>query len=176
MPDKVELEVGGIKIEHFLSYSINSDLYTPADAFHLELANPETSITAGKKCVLKINNKVELTGIIDKVHRKVRKDGVSLEVTGRDFMGWLVDAYCEPSWIDTHNMTLKTLAGKLLVNAPGFIKHTSIDYQENVVGHKEEKNRKKFYRCRFLSPLDKTQKIGRIEAGMTVFEVLRNTP
>ena len=171
MPDKVELYIGEVKIEHFLKYSISADLYTPADAFHMELANPETPITAGKKCELKINGKLELTGIIDKVHRKVSKSGVSLEVTGRDFMGWLVDAYCEPPWIDTHNMTLKTLAEKLLSNAPDFIKRISIDYEKNIVGRLKGK---KSTGAGFLSPLDTAQKIGRIEAGMTVFEVLKN--
>ena len=171
MPDKVELFVNKMKIEHFTSYSINSDLYVPADAFNLELANPETAITTGAQCELKINDKLELTGIIDKVHRKTSKSGVSLEVTGRDFMGWLVDAYCEPPWIDTHNMTLKTLAEKLLTNAPDFIKRISIDYEKNVVGKLKGK---KSTGTGYLSQLDTAQKIGRIEAGMTIFKVLKN--
>jgi prophage tail gpP-like protein len=172
MPEKVELFVNKMKIEQFISYSINSDLYVPADAFHLELANPETAITAGAQCELKINDKLELTGIIDKVHRKTSKSGVSLEVEGRDFMGWLVDDYCEPPWIDTHNMTLKTLAEKLLANAPGFIKKIPIDYEKNIVG--KLKGKKAAPGAGYLSALDTAQKIGRIEAGMTVFEVLKN--
>jgi prophage tail gpP-like protein len=171
MPDKIELEVGGIKIEHFIRYSINADLYTPADAFRMELANPETEITAGKKCELKINGELELTGIIDKVHRKISKSGVSLEVEGRDFMGWLVDSYCEPPWLDVQNMTLKTLTQKLLANAPDFIKRTPIDYQSNVVGKLKGK---KATGTGMLFKLDSAQKIGRIEAGMTIFEVLKN--
>ena len=169
MPDKVELKIGGIKIEHFLKYSINADLYTPADAFHLELANPETVITAGKQCDLWINNNLELTGIIDKVHRKVNKSGESLAVEGRDFMGWLVDAYCE-SFVDTKNMKLKTLAELLLAKAP-FISLKSIDYEKNVVGTLKGK---KATGSGFLSALDTAQKIGHIEAGMTIFEVLKN--
>jgi prophage tail gpP-like protein len=176
MSDKVELQVGGIKIEHFLSYHINSNLYVPADAFHMELANPETVITAGKQCTLKINGTLELTGIIDKVHRKTTKSGVSLEVEGRDFMGWLVDAYCEPPWIDTNKMTLKTLTQKLLANGPSFIKRINVDYQDNVVGKYKGKKKlgKSSTSTGFLSLQDTPQKIGRIEAGMTVFEVLKN--
>jgi len=47
MLDKIKLLVGGKEITHFIEYKIDADLYTPADAFHLQLANPETEIKAG---------------------------------------------------------------------------------------------------------------------------------
>ena len=82
MRDTVELKVDGIAIQNFLSYRIESDLYTPADAFHLELANPETDIKAGKLCELWINGTKELTGIIDKVSKRINKHTTSLIVEG----------------------------------------------------------------------------------------------
>jgi prophage tail gpP-like protein len=171
MPDKVELFVNKVKIEHFLKYSIAADLYTPADAFHLELANPETEIIAGKLCELKINDKLELTGIIDKVIRKVKKGEVSLAVEGRDYMGLLLDSYCEPPWKTVTGMKLKALADLLLAKTP-FITRKTIVYQDNVVG--KLKGKKKAASSGYLSALDTAQKIGQIEPGMTIFDVLKN--
>ena len=171
MPDKVELYVDGIKIEHFVKYSISADLYTPADAFHLELANPETAITAGAQCELWINDNLELTGVIDKVHRKINKSGVSLAVEGRDFMGLLLDSYCEPPWKTVTGMKLKALAELLLTKTP-FINRKTIVYQENVVG--KLKGKRTSASSGFLAGLDTAQKIGQIEAGMTIFDVLKN--
>jgi prophage tail gpP-like protein len=176
MPDKVELRIGadnknkipGIKIKHFLSYQIDSDLYTPADAFHLELANPETAIKHGSLCEIFINDQKELTGIIDKVHRKVKKSGVSLAVEGRDYMGLLVDSHCE-QFPDVRNFKLKTLANLLLAKVP-FINRKEIVYQKNIVGKLKGKGKKKTTTT-FLS--DPTQQIGHIEVGQTIFEVLK---
>lgn len=180
MSDTVELRVGadrknkipGIRVNHFLSYQIAADLYTPADAFHLELANPETQIKTGLICELFINGKQELKGIVDKVHRKINKKGESLLVEGRDFMGLLVDSYCEPPWKTVTGMTLKALAELLLAKMP-FINRKDIVYQENVVGKLKGK-RKRHGSHGMLFSLDAAQKIGQIEAGMTIFEVLKN--
>lgn len=169
MSDKVELYINKTRVMHFLSYRIDADLYTPADAFSLELANPETDIAPGLTCELKVNGALELTGVIDKVGRKISKrDGVSLTVEGRDLMGLLVDSYCEPPWRDIENMRLKTLAELLLAKVP-FISRKDILYQEAVVG-----KGKKASATGYLADLDQGQRIGRIEAGMTIFEVLKN--
>jgi len=176
MSDNVELRVGadiknktpGIIITHFLSYVIDSDLYIPADAFHLELANPETVITPGLVCELFVNGKQELKGLIDKVHRKVTKSGVSLAVEGRDFMGLLVDSHCEPPFITTTNMKLQALANKLLAKVP-FINRSEIIYQKNIAG--KLKGRKKKTTTTVL--YDPAQRIGQIFAGQTIFEVLK---
>jgi len=97
MPDKIELSVGGLKVEHFISYEISADLYTPADAFRLELSNPETGIVPGQKCEIRINEQIELTGIIDKISTRISKSGVTKSIEGRDNMGWLIDSYCGPA-------------------------------------------------------------------------------
>lgn len=170
-PDKVELYVGKMRIDHFLSYQISADLYTPADAFQLELANPEIDIKPGLLCELYINDQKELTGLIDNVSRKIIKNSVSLSVSGRDLMGLVIDSYCEPPYFDITNMKLQTLAERLLAKVP-FIQRKDIKYQDNVVG--KLKGKKKAALSGFLSALDTEQKIGQIEAGMTIFEVLKN--
>ncbi len=179
MSDNVELRVGadlqhkipGIRVDHFLSYQISSDLYTPADAFHLELANPETEIKTGLICELYINNQRELTGIIDKVSRKVDSGGVSLSVEGRDLMGLLVDSYCE-SWKTVTGYTIKALAEMLLAKVP-FINRKEVVYQNNVVGQLKGKKRKSGS-SGLLAGSDTAQKISQIEPGMTIFDVLKN--
>lgn len=167
--DTVELFVNKMKIEHFLSYHITADMYEPADAFHLELANPETDINPGHLCELLINGQKELTGLIDKVTRTVSKRGVSLDVEGRDLMGLLIDSYIEPPFFNIQNMKLQTLAERLLANVP-FIQRKSIRYQDNVIS----KGKKGTANSGYISALDSQQKIGQIEAGMTIFEVLKN--
>ena len=64
--DVVYLLVNGKKINRFISYQIDADLYAAADAFTLELARPETTVAVGMECQLWVNDKLELTGIIDK--------------------------------------------------------------------------------------------------------------
>lgn len=165
--DKVELFVNKMKIEHFLSYHITADMYEPADAFHLELANPETDINTGHLCELFVNGEKELTGLIDQVSRTISKRGTILNVEGRDLMGLLIDSYIEPPFFNIQNMKLQTLAERLLANIP-FIQRKSIRYQDNVVGTKGTAN------SGYVSAHDTQQKIGQIEAGMTIFEVLKN--
>lgn len=168
MSDKIELFVNKIKIEHFLSYTIDADLFTPADAFYLELANSETEIKAGLICELKVNDQLELTGIIDKITRRVSKYGVSLSVEGRDYMGLLVDSYCE-QFITVENKKLKDLAELLLAKVP-FINRKGIVYQQNVTG--KIKGKKQKASGSYLSAIDSAQKISQIEPGMTIFDVL----
>jgi len=172
MPDKVQLRFGKTVAdnvaENFISYYIDADLYVAADAFHIELSNPDVKIAAGMRCELLVNNRLELTGIVDRTHRRVNKSGVSLTVEGRDLMGLLVDSHCE-KLMSVSGKKLDELAEILLEKVP-FINRKNIMYQENVSGRLRKKARKKGGSLFFL---DEPQKISQIEAGMTVFEVLR---
>lgn len=170
MSDKVELLVDNKKIEHFISYHISADLYTPADFFHLDLSNPDIVIKKGKLAEVYVNGTKELTGIVEKTHRRVHKDGVSLSVQGRDLMGLLIDTHCEPPWPSINNMKLQNLAELLLKRVP-FINRKTIEYQKNVTG--KIKGKKKSA-TNYIFSLDAAQKIGQIEPGMTIFDVLRN--
>lgn len=168
--DTVVLQIDGQRIERFLEYTIESDIYTADDAFSLELANPEVEIRRGQKCELYVNDQLELTGIIDKVSRKYGKAGLTLRVEGRDLMGLLVDSYCE-QFVTVQGMKLSALAEMLLKTVP-FINRKKIIYQENIVG--KLKGKKKATDQPLIGYLDTPQKLSQIEPGMTVFEVLRN--
>lgn len=169
--DDVVLLVDNMRIKHFIRYDIACDILTPASAFSLELANPEINIRKGTLCDLYVNGVKELAGVIDAVHRRIDKNGgATLSLEGRDYMGWLVDAHCEPPWEDISNIKLKALTDKLLAKAPAFVKRLSVEYESNVAG----KGSAKTSASGMLAMSDTAQKITRVEAGMTIFQVLNN--
>lgn len=169
MGDKAELKIGNRIVENFISYTIESDLYTADDAFSLELANPETVITSGLRCQLRINGRLELDGIIDRCIKSYDKTGVKLRVEGRDLMGLLVDSHCEK--FDTiQGMTVKSLAEKLIAPLP-FISKSQVIVQSNFIG--KGKGKKQTTSIPAINFLETPQRISMIEPGMTVFEVLR---
>ena len=169
MSDKVTLLVDKKRMENFISYSVEADIYVADHAFSLELANPEFPISPGLRCELHVNNSPELTGIIDRVTKSYDKSGVRLKVEGRDLMGLLVDSYCE-QFVTIQGKTMKQVAEMLLAKIP-FIQRSQVVYQENVVG--KLKGKKQTVTNPLAGFLDTPQKISRIEPGMTVFEVLR---
>ncbi|HOX22212.1 MAG TPA: hypothetical protein PLL10_02010 [Elusimicrobiales bacterium] len=122
MRDKIKLTVienGGrsTDIEHFRSYEVDADLYQAADAFSMELANPELDICEGWQCKLYVNDQLALSGVIDTVSSKCDKSGQTLKISGRDLMGLVVDQYCQ-SFDLTSKTTLKALAEQLLSGVP----------------------------------------------------------
>jgi len=168
--DVIALQVGGKRIERFLSYDIEADIYTAADAFSLDVARPEITITPGQRCELYVNGSLELTGIIDRCSRQYNKQGLSYRIEGRDLMGLLVDSYCE-QFVTVENKKLSELAEMLLKTVP-FINRKDIEYQENIVG--KLKGKKRTVDEPSEGFMDTPQKISQIEPGMTVFEVLKN--
>lgn len=168
MDDKVYLQIAGKRIEHFLSYEVEADLYQAADRFTLELVNPGTAISAGMTCELYVNDQLELTGIIDAVRKGWSEQGRTLVVEGRDLLGVVVDSYVE-KFTTVQGKTVKQLAEMLLATVP-FINRKQIVYQENVVG--KLKGKKKTVDNPLTGSLDTPQKLSQTEPGMTVFEVL----
>lgn len=168
MSDTVTLQIGNQRIENFISYDIEADLYQAADRFSLELANPEAPVKAGMQCKLYINDQLELTGLVDKVVRRYDKSGRTLTVGGRDLLGLLVDSHAE-QFVTVQGKTVKQLAEMLLKTVP-FIQRSAIVYQENVVG--KLKGKKKTADSPLTAFLDTPQKLSQIEPGMSIFEVL----
>lgn len=168
MQDKVSLHINNQKIENFLSYTIESDIYTADDAFSLELANPEIQVKEGHRCELYVNGELEMTGIIDRISKSHDKSGVKLKVEGRDLMGLLVDSYCE-EFITLEGIKVKALAERLLKNVP-FINRKKIVYQDNFSG----KLKKKAKGESSIALLDAPHNFSQIEPGMTIFEVLKD--
>lgn len=163
MPDKIELSFDGRTITDFVDYSIDSDLYVAGDAFSVTLADPDYEINPGAQCKLHVNDRLELTGIIDRVTEDNGKDGTNVVVEGRDLMGLIVDSYCE-DFLTLESVTLKEIAGKLLANIP-FINRKAIEYQAGIAGATANKTGQN-------AMFDFGQDLAQIEPGQTVFEVL----
>ncbi len=165
MSDIVYLLVDGKRIERFTSYEIDADIYAGASAFTLEMARPEVSIRTGMECQLWVNDQLELTGIIDKLVPRYDKNGRTLTITGRDLMGWLVDASAE-DFITLQNYKVKALAERLLRNAPKeFFKLSTVEYAENIQGRLKAKGAK-------VGIFDTATPLSQIEPGMSIFDVL----
>lgn len=161
MPDTVNLLIGGKRVENFISYSVESDLYVADDAFQLELANPEIEITEGLQCELRVNERLELTGIADCISESYDKNGKKLTLEGRDLLGLLNDTYCE-KFEGQEKLEFEDLVKQLL--AP--ITYINRKEVERAEGNKNGVTKKPGTKKKH----DSVQ----IEPGQTVFEVLKN--
>lgn len=164
MSDKVELKIAGQVIEHFEKYSIEADIYTADDAFTVELANPEISITEGQRCELYVNGQKELVGIIDRIDDGYSRSGSSIRIEGRDLCGLLTDSHCE-EFITLEDMTCKELAERLIRKVP-YIKRSDISYQGSIRGKSSANDS-------FMEGQDASQKFTQIEPGQTIFDALK---
>ena len=124
MRDKISLQISGKRIENFLSYRVNSNLFEVADSFSLSLANPHITIAEGARCKLYVNDRLELNGIADRISERYDKSTRSLTVDGRDLTGLLVDSYAE-DFTGKKNESLKALTRRLLAPIP-FINRSAI--------------------------------------------------
>lgn len=171
--DSICLLIGGKRHRHFISYTVESDLYVSDHAFSLELANPEAEITPGMECRLYVNDQLELSGVVDRRFRRCDKSGRKLTVEGRDLMGLIVDSYCE-QFVDVQGKHLSDLAQMLLKDVP-FINLKNITYQQDVVGKLKTRRSRRGTPTTLdaLFSTDTAQRLARIAPGMTKFQALQ---
>jgi len=166
MPDNIELIIGSKQIIDFISYSVESDIFTAADYFRFEIYNPEINITAGQQCKLSVNGNLELVGIVERIQHSWNKNGQKMIIEGRDLMGLIVDSYVEV-FETKEDISLKELAELLLVDVP-FISRKNIIYGKgDKIGTRTlvEDNSKDFFaKHTFVQ----------IKPGHTVFEILND--
>lgn len=93
--DRITVRVGGLEHRDWTSYSIDSDLLTPADAWRVALGIPATRIPASIKpwalVEVYLGADLILTGRLDDLGREVDKDTQRLSLSGRDGAAVLVD-------------------------------------------------------------------------------------
>jgi prophage tail gpP-like protein len=107
--ESISLAIGGEAHAHWDSWSVESDLRTPADGFELALHTQDTArlselLVAGSACTLSLGADRVLTGWIDEVIHEVSRAGVTIKVTGRDAAAILVDS--TPPFICMHDAGL----------------------------------------------------------------------
>jgi len=94
--EQIRLAIGNHAHELWDGWSVESDLLTPADAFHLELFTRDTvalpaQLQEGSPCTLSLGNDRVLTGVVDEVELDVSRQGRTIRINGRDRAAVLVD-------------------------------------------------------------------------------------
>jgi prophage tail gpP-like protein len=97
-PDKVTLLIAGKEHGDWSSYEVDSDLLTPADAFHVTLGMPDgqmpPDVVAGASVEVKVGADTVMTGYVDEIAHQVSKTSHTFTMSGRDFAADLLDCAC----------------------------------------------------------------------------------
>ncbi len=94
--ESIRLSIGGLANETWDSWSVESDLLVPSDAFELELFTRDTIqlpsvLVEGASCELTLGRDRVLTGQIDEFEHDISRRGIAIRVNGRDKAAVLVD-------------------------------------------------------------------------------------
>jgi prophage tail gpP-like protein len=96
--DKVELLIAGKTHGDWSSYEIDSDLLTPADAWHVALGmsggKMPPDVVTGAPVEVKVGGETVLTGSVDEVSHLVSKGNHTFTMSGRDLAADLLDCAC----------------------------------------------------------------------------------
>lgn len=110
--DAITLAIAGHEHKDWERYSIDSDFFTPADAWSLSLGIPATAIPDYVKpwaeVQVRLGTDVILTGRVDAVRRRLAKGEHRLELHGRDRAGVLLD--CSAPVLARRELTLRRYA------------------------------------------------------------------
>ena len=92
--DVLILSIGGRSHADWITYEIDSDLLTPADAWRVSLggahALPEV-VQPGADCVMRYGTDTVMVGVVDEIAEQLDKRGHSISLSGRDLAGQLLD-------------------------------------------------------------------------------------
>lgn len=93
--DKVSVIIGGKVHSDWSSYSVDSDLLIPADAWSMRLGLPDgvfpADVKRGVTVQVRVGKDVVMTGRVDRVRRHIGKDQATISIMGRDGAAVLVD-------------------------------------------------------------------------------------
>jgi prophage tail gpP-like protein len=93
--DRVSVLIGGHMHDDWTSYDIDSDLLTPADAWRVELTNPNgklpSEVITGAPIEVRLDNDIILSGRLGEIDEDVSKGRDNLMLSGRDNASILVD-------------------------------------------------------------------------------------
>lgn len=125
--DNVEMLIAGKSHGDWSSYEIDSDLLTPADAWHVSLGmsggQMPPDVVAGAPVEVRVGGETVLTGRIDEVDHQVGKNTHTFSLSGRDQAADLVD--CSAPVFVAKMVSLKEIVAKI-VSAFG-IRRSRID-------------------------------------------------
>lgn len=114
--DAVEVIIGNQAHRGWQRYDIESDLITPADAWHVELAQTEiklpASVEIGAAVQVRVGGQTVLSGFLDDREHTVSKRGHTLMLSGRDAAGVLID--CSAPIFSAQKLTLEQIVAKVV--------------------------------------------------------------
>lgn len=118
---EIRLIVGGYECKEWDDVTIDSQVDVPADAFSFSLYNPPlghlpAEVKAGTTAEIYYGNELILTGIIDKLKEAVSRSGRTLQLSGRDLAGQLID--CSVPINNSRQITLSTLIQDYVLASP----------------------------------------------------------
>ena len=132
-------------VKDWLSYRVESDMFTSADAFTMRVAPTAEYLDffriPGHPCRIYYGDNLIMTGLIDATPVTVGDHGPQIELTGRDLGGLLDDA---APLLNLTNQSLRMILEKLIAAHSGDIPGIVTDAGANVyglVGKKVKKRR-----------------------------------
>ncbi len=114
--DDVSVLIDGKTHSQWESYDIDSDLLLAADAFQVTIGLKDKQmpdfVQPWSVVEVKVGNNTVLTGRVDQIEDAVNKKSHSLNLSGRDYAGILVD--CAAPIFSTRLSTLQEIAAKVI--------------------------------------------------------------
>jgi prophage tail gpP-like protein len=114
--DNVSLLIGGHSHSHWESYSIDSNLMTPADAWQVTLGIMQQpipdSLSPGASVQVQVGGDTVLSGLVDDVELTVSRNEYSLRLSGRDGAAVLID--CSAPIFVSRQVDLVEVVNKLV--------------------------------------------------------------
>lgn len=142
----VKLAVAGAEYGDWYSVDIDSDIFTPADAFHVEARIPSDPefldvFREGVAADVYIDDDRQMAGVIDEVTFRSDPQRGMVSIDGRDLGAYLTDA--EAKHIKAQNYTLKTLVEQLLQPQWGIrgVKISNEDNRKLLLGKKDKQSK-----------------------------------
>lgn len=93
--DRVSVAIEGHLHRDWTRFSLDSDLFTPADAWSVSLGIPAAQLPGyvrpWAKVEVRVGDNLALTGRVDSLRRRIARDGLELSLSGRDGAGILLD-------------------------------------------------------------------------------------
>jgi len=114
--DEVSILINGKAHSQWESYDIDSDLLTPADAFQMTIGLKDKQlpdfVQTWSAVEVKVGNDTVLVGRVDHIEDAVTKNNHSLNISGRDYAGILVD--CAAPIFSSRLSTLQEIVAKVI--------------------------------------------------------------
>jgi prophage tail gpP-like protein len=115
-PETLELIIGGVAHKGWLTYDIESDLMTPADAWNVRLAQPSIElpeqVVEGAKVAVRMTGETVLQGVLDERELGVSDGQHELQLSGRDSAGILLD--CSAPIFTRSSVTLAQVVANIV--------------------------------------------------------------